>query len=371
MAYITIVSEDDIAGLIAAAPQKYGTPEALEFIERASGLFEPEPDLLRETIDAVFWASLSEEEGKPALARVLFGDIRDPYCRLEPCEVTPDALRKLSPLLDASSNALLVRKDARIVGLAQWINRGVGVVAHRPGRVAVLDGSVVLGVFEKGNWVIVGGSRVNFDAILQRALTGGRFSDRFLKATLIVTLAMEARRAGRGATLVIVPATHQDGIGSVAYRVEDFPALPKALEAWRRARAATRGFVERDQMRDLVGTAIAIVAAGAGIDGATLIDDANLQLLGFGAKINAPDDNFDITLIDVPKSQGEKIDKEKTGGMRHQTAARLVYRNRDAMVITVSQDGPVSFFAWDESTASVIMIKHLDRYLEAEPRFAG
>ena len=100
MSYVTIVSDDVVLRLIEAGPQKYATAEALEFKERLSGLFDPAPELLRQTIDAVFWASLSEEEGMPALTRVLFGDIRDPYCRLQPCEVTPDTLCKLSPLLD-------------------------------------------------------------------------------------------------------------------------------------------------------------------------------------------------------------------------------------------------------------------------------
>ena len=166
MSIETIVTDDIVSRLIGAGPQKAFTPEALEFIERVSGLFQPPPELLRKTIDAVFWASLSEEEGKPAVTRVLFGDIRDPYCRLQPCEITPDVLCKLSPLLDVNSNALLIRRDGKIVGLGQWKNRDVGIVAHRPGRLAVLDGSAVLGVFERGNWVIVGGSRSTFSQIL-------------------------------------------------------------------------------------------------------------------------------------------------------------------------------------------------------------
>jgi hypothetical protein len=63
------------------------------------------------------------------------------------------------------------------------------------------------------------------------------------------------------------------------------------------------------------------------------------------------------------------IKEEETGGMRHQTAARLVHRNHDAMVITVSQDGPVSLFVWDHKDAIVVVIKYLDRYLLADDRF--
>lgn len=62
------------------------------------------------------------------------------------------------------------------------------------------------------------------------------------------------------------------------------------------------------------------------------------------------------------------IQKKYLGGMRHQMAARLVQLNHDAMVITVSQDGLVSLFAWLHDHAFVIVIKHLDRYLVADAK---
>jgi hypothetical protein len=365
----TIVPDDILLRLISARPVDYTNAETRDEMERLSGCFEPTPELLRRTIDAVFWASLSEEEGKPALARVLFSDIRSPYCRLQPCEVSTTALCKLSPLLDVSSNALLVRRDANIIGAGQWQSGDIGVVARRPGRLAVLDGSMVLGVLDKGNWVIVGGSSINISAILQRALPDGDPRDRLLKATLVVRFAMKARRAGRGATFVLVPDTQPNGIGAASYLVEEFTALPEALEAWRRASRDTPSIAEREQNRGLVSSAMAIAAAGAGIDGATLIDKMNLRLLAFGVKINALDGDFDIRLIELPQNDIQVIKKEKTGGMRHQTAARLVHQNHDATVITVSQDGPVSLFVWDQGEASVMMFKHLDRYLEAEAGF--
>jgi hypothetical protein len=344
----------------------YSTPEALEFVERSTGCFEPTADLLRQTIDAVFWASLSKEEGKPALARVRFADIREPYCQLEPRAVSTDSLRKLSPLLDEPSNALLVRKDANIVGVGKWRDGNVRIVAHRPGHLAVLDDSVVLGVFDKGEWVIVSGSSVNATQILNQTLTGNEFKERFSKARMVLGLAMQARRTGRGATFVMVPSDRQDGIGEISYPISNFPALPGALEAWRRANAATPPLAEQEENRRLVRNALTITAAGAGIDGATLIDESNLRLVGFGAKINARDDNFDIRRIEVPSGDIQVIKKEHTGGMRHQTAARLVQQNHSATVITVSQDGPVSLFAWAKQYESVVMFKHLDRYLEAE-----
>jgi hypothetical protein len=369
MSLASIITEAEVSNLVAAGPQKFGTNDALEFIERASGLFDPAPPLLRDTINAVFWASLSEEEGKPVLPRVLFADIRDPDCRLQPRQVCPDAISKLSPLLDVSGNALLINRDAKIVGVGRWQNRDVGIVAHRPGRLAVLDGSLVLGVLDKGSWVIVGGSSINISAILQRALPDQDPRDRLLKATLIVRIAMKARRAGRGATLVLLPDAQRNGICDESYAVEGFTALQEALQAWLRASRATPSIWERDQNRGLVSSAMAIAAAGAGIDGATLIDSTNLRLLAFGTKINADDGHFDVRRIELPSSDVQVVKKGEIGGMRHQSAARLVRQNPNAKVITVSQDGPVSLFVWDQGEASVMMFKHLDRYLEAEAGF--
>jgi hypothetical protein len=290
---LTIVSDDVLAKLLAVGPVKLGGDEARKMMEDGSGCFEPTPEVLRKAIDAVFWASLSAEERVPALTRVEFADIRNPQCGLEPSPMCAAALRKLSPLMDVPSNVLYAGKDANIIGVGSSVG-SVGVVAHRPGHLAVRDDSVVLGVFDEGNWVIVGGSDTSLIQILQRWLPPESFRDRFLKATLIGRLAMAARRTGRGATFVILPADRQNGIGSISYPVEAFPALPQALEAWREAARATPSVERREHDRRLVGIASAVAAAGAGIDGATLIDNSSLRLLGFGAKISAADDDEEV-----------------------------------------------------------------------------
>lgn len=368
MSVATIISEDVLSRLLAAGPVRYGAAEAFDAIEQAFGLFDPTSELLQQAIDAVFWASLSTEEGKPALTRLEFAAVRDPQCRLEPRAVSAAALRKLSPLMDEPSNVLYVREDANIVGVGSS-RGGIRIVAHRRGHLAVLDGSIVLGVFDQGNWVVVGGGEANFSQILQRALPNEAFPERFLKATLIVRLAMAARRTGRGGTFVLVPADRRSGIGSVSYPVEEFVALPQALNAWRQARRSTPSGVEREQIRTLVGLAKAVAAAGAGIDGATLIENSELRVLGFGAKISADDDELEVAFVELPNTEVRMIKKKELGGMRHQTAARLVQLNHDATVITVSQDGPLSLFAWVHDDARVVVIKHLDRYLAAEVKF--
>jgi hypothetical protein len=284
------------------------------------------------------------------------------HCRLEPRDITADALCKLSPLVDDPANAILVNRDGKIVGVGQR-NRGeVGVVAHHAGRLTVTDATTILGVFERGRWEIVGDNFLQFSLLIQKALPK-KPGDRLEKATLITHLTRQARRARRGAILVFLPNDRREGIGSIAYPVASFPALPSALSAWRSATASTPAPAEKQRNDELVRCATSIAAAGAGIDGATLIDAADLHLLGFGVKIIAPDARFEVEVVEWPTRTTCRVDKSKIGGMRHQSAARLVHCNHDASVITVSQDGMVSLLVWDSTQAIVRMEKHLDRYL--------
>jgi len=356
-----------LSSFLAARPNKVGTID-VEAVGATFGLFQPSPELLRETIDAVFWSSLSVEEGRPALVRVQFTDARDPQCRLQRRPLSAATLRKLSPLMDEPRNVLCVGKDATILGVGEWMGR-MCVVAHRPGYLTVMDAPRVLGVFEGGVWTSIGGNEATVSSIVQRALPGESFPDRFSRATLIVRLALAARRNGRGGTFVLLPENDQRGIESIAYPVEAFSALPEAANFWRQADRSPTSPADQEKNRILVDFAQTIVATGAGIDGATLIDEARLQLLGFGAKIGAPDDDLAVQLIELPETSPRTVLKKDLGGMRHQTAARLVQLNQQAAVIVVSQDGDISFSTWAREQGTVLVVRRLERYLSAHARF--
>jgi hypothetical protein len=110
-----------------------------------------------------------------------------------------------------------------------------------------------------------------------------------------------------------------------------------------------------------------ILSTGAGIDGACIIDIPSFALRGFGAKISAASVDLELDVLEVPtEGQIQKTPLAQIGGMRHQSSARLVAANHDANVLTVSQDGTVSFFAWNLSTQTLLMIKYIDRVLAAE-----
>jgi hypothetical protein len=332
------------------------------------GMFEGRPndlppfELLQRAVNAVFWSSLSKEEGRPSLARLRFSEASDPACQLEAVELSPASLRKLSPLLDASSQALLVDRSGKIVGIGT--SGDIAVVATRPGRLAILRSGVVLGVLEEGEWVIPGGNRINVVVELTRFMVGETRFERPFKAEILVNLAKRARDSARGAAFIVIPASSMGGIGTIQHRVSRYSALPATLAAWLTARENTPPPKIREQTSQMAKACFAVISAGAGMDGATIIDARTFRLLGFGAKVNASGTGGEVHLIDLPSSTESMVRVENLGGMRHQSAARLVQTNRSAVVITVSQDGPVSLFAWDLTASRVIQLKHLDCYFE-------
>ena len=79
----------------------------------------------------------------------------------------------------------------------------------------------------------------------------------------------------------------------------------------------------------------------------------NLDVLGFGVKIKEEEKaaSFQITVID-PLDHEDFVGfkpVEDIGGKRHQSAARFVYQQRDAIALVASQDGNVTAFVWEEN----------------------
>jgi hypothetical protein len=91
------------------------------------------------------------------------------------------------------------------------------------------------------------------------------------------------------------------------------------------------------------------IAQLTAVDGATVVSN-DLLLIGFGAMIMENKLSFDVVEID-PLDHQEYINRnpvEKVGNKRHQSAARFIYKQRDAIALVVSQDGNVTAFVWEE-----------------------
>ena len=87
----------------------------------------------------------------------------------------------------------------------------------------------------------------------------------------------------------------------------------------------------------------------------------DLRVLGFGAKIAAG--NVATVNIFLPLQGAQDIvptPLERCGGTRHQSAARFVDANRDAVAVVVSQDRHLSVFSWDDTMDAVVMVRRAE-----------
>jgi len=349
---------------VAHPPLEYTDPEG----DWCS--YVPDPAQLQAVINAVFWASMEHEELRPVMARVSFGAPRATDCRLEPLPLT--SLRRLSPFFDRGTNVVYCSKDLELIGIGPLSDVEVCVRTERPGTVVISQYRRVLAVLEESGWHLVNRDAEGLASVLGGIFGSSESSTR--KAWFLISLATWARTSRRGAMFVTTPPNAHDGLEKPpAYRVQEFPAVRQAL-AELAAMATSFEFLENmwgyhqkrtqaNSLRDLFG---AVVSAGGGIDGAALLDETDLHPVGFGVKINAPPDTKQVHLLRFPETEPVWVDKASLGGTRHQSAARLVQTNNAANVVTVSQDGTISWFTWDAKEQCVVVVKHIDRFLRAE-----
>jgi hypothetical protein len=348
-------------------PVEYSDPEQVSS-------FSPEACLIGPLIEAVFWASLDEEEGKPVRPRVALSLPQENDCVIAPVALSSQTLRKLSPILDSPSSFILCSKELQLVGIGRLNDRDISVHAERPGTLVVSQMQIVLAILDNGEWF-----HIQRDTELLSKVMASFFGEeneryRSRKAYHLIRLAMRARATRRGAIFVVTPPQQHSGLASssaASFAIDSFNAGREALFKgsdvdrsfeWMHNRHAYE--LHRTNVRNLSDQFEAIVSAGAGIDGATLLDDTDLRPVGFGYKIDAEPFPDTVLLLSFPGTQ-ERVPLKAVGGMRHQSAARLVHRNRAATVVTVSQDGAISIFSWDEEAMCVAAVKHVDRFLRA------
>lgn len=144
---MSIVSQAHVRALLDSYTSANSQPTAV-------GAFVPTVEALSRVIDAVFFASLLREEGRSALARVVFGGYDHIGWRVtEPLEVTPKTLKKLSPFMDSPGVSFAVDPQNRIAGIQVGEpTPAMSVFATRPGRVVVAAGLRVMSLFEEGEW---------------------------------------------------------------------------------------------------------------------------------------------------------------------------------------------------------------------------
>jgi len=331
----------------------------------------PDEGVIRELIDAAFWASLRREEGyvpKISIAYMPPEQDEQPLVFERPLSLHPATLAKLAPIVERAGIHLGVWRvdgELRVWGTTQSIpvlcfvlevvEPGLLVVKHHRGaqagkylNVAVLEGDNVKLVDESTT------TMPDCPDVLT-SLLGFHTSKSWVgSVNVLVQLAVSMRAHGRGGSLLIVPSGSDEWRESIVHPITyavspPFMALSKIIQE------AVAGEQPRG-WHDSFQEAIDAVAGLTAVDGAALLSD-NHDLLAFGAKITRRRGSplvEQLTLTE-PIEGGTPliVTPADLGGTRHLSAAQFVHDQHDAVALVASQDRRFTVFAWSPREARV------------------
>ncbi len=347
----------------------------------ATGHAAPSAQVLTSVIDSVFWASLCNEEGRPVRPTVTIGDFDPPWRLATPGPLDTRTLVKIAPLFDQPGNGLWVDSSGRVVGCGPTRGMALRVTVDSHGRVSLTSFGRVIVLFEAGTWHVVKGDDLAVRDIVRSALGVKDLEEGLRRSAHLIEIVRYLRHARRGGTIVLVEPSETSGLDMSAGPWRFTSALDPFGE-WSALVSSpdytSEPFWNRDRLDPVRGRfeavkaqldlRLAVLGAGAGLDGVTVLEMPQLKLLALGVKIIAsPIPAAPVAVLRLPSTTFDStVSVSDLGGMRHQSAARLIQANHTAVAITVSQDGVVSLFAWAEKEAQVAVIRHLDRYLPGD-----
>jgi len=313
-------------------------------------------------IDAAFWASLRREEGfvpRISLALLRPDQSVHPLLFERSLPLGPGALVRIAPAVERSGIHLGVWPDGdalRVWGTTRTVPTfcfvlevaapGLLVVKHHRGEVgkfvnvAVLEGDQIKVIDERASSLPdcpgLLASLLGFDT---RSWAGG--------LNVPVQLAVSMRAHGRGGSLLIVPADHDEWLQSIV-RPISYAVLPPFSELAELERRAGDDATGR-HWEDALSEAVHAIAGLTAVDGATILTD-RYDLVAFGAKIARRDGHLPVERIAVTEpiegGVAETVHPTHLGGTRHLSAAQFVHDQRDAIALVASQDGRFTVFAW-------------------------
>lgn len=114
-----------------------------------------------------------------------------------------------------------------------------------------------------------------------------------------------------------------------------------------------------------IGRTLRAAASLAAVDGAVVMT-RDMNILGFGAKIATQGDTVPAVHIFDPQPGKQEVvlsHLEDLGGTRHQSAARFVAANRDAVALVISQDRHLSVMHWDTELDSVAIMRNAEWWM--------
>jgi hypothetical protein len=165
------------------------------------------------------------------------------------------------------------------------------------------------------------------------------------------------RSLGHGGALIIVP----EGGGwessvktPITYAGERLHTpFHHQIEAAKEHKGENVNWAEKLFWDEMLKHEAGALAQFTSVDGATLIT-YDLDVIGFGIKLQPAPGSVEPSFIYQvdPLDHDEwltPVPMEQLGGTRHQSAARFVADQKDAVAFVVSQDGDVTAFAWEQT----------------------
>jgi hypothetical protein len=404
------------AGVIADSPAIAGSPAiavyprdaAAEILARipvpAAPVELPDEAALATLLETAFFATLTDDEGRPTLFRILFGPTLQGdgapavEAAITPRPFTVDAVRRLAPAAENTDAALAVCVEGDRLVLRGLIlptpsdtgplpGPGLQIAGRGRGTVEVSVGGQRIASYVRGNLRLY--EQHIHEAGLLRVVE--RMAPRVagvaphVELRTILRLVDAMAGLDHGGTLLVVPDGPYEEIAGLrpspryALQGEGRTFLGAAVETFRAhnglaAREQRRAaFEEIDfdrweqdriadrQARRTLDESVRLVAGLTAVDGAVVMT-ADLELLAFGAMIDVVPDPAPTKVVSVdPFSPVDRrlVPPQSFGGARHQSAIAFCRQQRDgALAFVASQDGTLTFFL--RSPDDVIALRPLD-----------
>jgi hypothetical protein len=355
-------------------------------------------DQLAGFIEVAFWASLRTNEGRPTHFSATLVRRHRHHAAVAFADAIPfeeEQIARLAPALPPGGTLVVSMADG---GFDIWgFGRGrhmemwaVRLDVSEPGVIRVGAGPYQpFAVLDGRLDPIISATRIRLPHYLQGKLKKTSSTNDIIETQAVwhesIALGDLARvilAEGHGGTLLIVPdhsGLWQASLDPFAYRLAKpdttiHDGIREQLRATQ-ARAQVMGEVSKldspDEIKNLLRKSLPAApwdivnivrptASLAAVDGAVVVTQ-DLRVLGFGAKISAG--NVATVNICLPLQSGQDIvptPVERCGGTRHQSAARFVNANRDAVAVVISQDRHLSVFSWDDTMDAVVMVRRAE-----------
>ena len=345
---------------------------------------------LCELVNQCFWASIHVEEGRA---------VRGTLCVCSPDqaprarafhEPIPFSVKSIVTLLTASPCSPLA-VHASMDGIKIWglldatpmFTLRVRIAAS--GTVIASNDHNVLAVLERGEVHIPKcAGEIDWLLLVANALDQTKtFPERMKLAARIQRVVVAMHLQGHGGALVVVPTTQEAWAKHVSFAfrfdlsstmvIRNLLSELEEAEIRHKELSQSQGddiplsllplFAESvTAHRNLVNSLLRSIGDLSAVDGAVVIDEG-LRVLGFGAKLDVGVESFDVLVLDALTGETSSIPYVDLGGTRHQSAARFVNGNHEAMVFVASQDGRLTLFAWVNDRAKVVAVRRLEHFV--------